>query len=191
MDALYGLVPHLMRGRVISRNELFFQLANVTGAALAVLVYPGPSVGFAAVAVMLILVGVTYVSQLRLSLRNEAGRWLLGQRPRVGTDALPLALLAEAMRFAEQGDHYVAIVVADSAVRVLDARVPASPESAGAPGVGCRRSDHRSPSSPGTLEPTNEDSMAVINAAARTDRRTLTPRRESGAAGAATADCTG
>ena len=45
MDALYGLVPHLMRGRVISRNELFFQLANVTGAALAVLVYPGPGSG--------------------------------------------------------------------------------------------------------------------------------------------------
>jgi len=165
MDALYGLVPHLMRGRVISRNELFFQLANVTGAALAVLVYPGPRVGFAAVAVMLILVGVTYVSQLRLSLRNEAGRWLLGQRPRVGTDALPLALLSEAMRFAEQGDHYLAVVVAESAVRVLDARVPASPESAGLPAwvavgpiIGAVVA--------GTLEPTNEDSMAVINAAA-------------------------
>jgi hypothetical protein len=31
-----------MRGRIISRNELVFQLANVVGAALAVLVYPGP-----------------------------------------------------------------------------------------------------------------------------------------------------
>ena len=43
MDALYGGVPYLMRGRVISRNELLFQLANVTGAAIAVLVYPGPA----------------------------------------------------------------------------------------------------------------------------------------------------
>ena len=93
------------------------------------LVYPGPRVGFAAVAVALILGGVTYASQLRLSLRSEAGRWLLGQRQRVGTEGLPLALLAEAMRFAEQGDHYVAIVVADSAVRVLDARAPAPPAS--------------------------------------------------------------
>ena len=43
--------------------------------------------------------------------------------------ALPLALLAEAMRFAEQGDHRLAIVVADSSVRVLDARVPPSEDS--------------------------------------------------------------
>ena len=165
MDALYGAVPHLMRGRVISRNELFFQIANVTGAALAVLVYPGPRVGFAGVAVVLILVGVTYVSQLRLSLRHEAGRWLLGQRPRAGTEDLSLALLAEAMRFIEQGDHYVAIVVADSAVRVLDARIPPLPESsvlqaweAVAPVIGAVVA--------GTVEPTTDDSMAVINAAA-------------------------
>ena len=79
MDALYGSVPHLMRGRVISRNELLFQLANVTGAARGAGV-SGPRVGFAAVAVFLILGGVTYASELRLSLRNEAGLWLLGQQ---------------------------------------------------------------------------------------------------------------
>ncbi len=185
MDALYGAVPHLMRGRVISRNELFFQLANVTGAALAVLVYPGPRLGFAAVAVGLILVGVTYVSQLRLSLRNEAGRWLLGQKPRGGTGDLPLALLAEAMQFAEQGDHYVAIVVADSAVRVLDARVPPSPDSSVLPAwealgpvIGAVVA--------GTLEPTNDASMAVIDAAAAliAERRSA---RENAAGGAAAA----
>jgi predicted MFS family arabinose efflux permease len=165
MDALYGLVPHLVRGRVISRNELFFQLANVTGAALAVLVYPGPRVGFAGVALVLILVGVTYVSQLRLSLRHEAGRWLLGQRPQVGTEALPLALLAEAMRLSEQGDKRLAIVVADSSVRVLDARIPPPAESsvlAAWEAVGTVVDGVVAD----TLEPTNDDSMAVINAAA-------------------------
>ncbi|HZX55280.1 MAG TPA: hypothetical protein VFE86_11400, partial [Ilumatobacteraceae bacterium] len=105
MDGLYGDVPHLMRGRVISRNELVFQLANVTGAALAVLVYPGPRIGFAAVAVFLILAGLSYASEMRLSLRNEAGRFLLGHRPLLLTEGLPLALLAEAMRYAERGDH--------------------------------------------------------------------------------------
>jgi hypothetical protein len=122
MDGLYGATPHLMRGRVISRNELLFQLANVSGAALAVLVYPGPRIGFAAVALFLILAGLTYASDLRLSLRREAGRFLLGHRPLQLTEGLPLALLAEAMSYAERGDHYVAVVVAESAVRGLDAR---------------------------------------------------------------------
>ena len=112
-----------MRGRVISRNELLFQLANVTGAALrrAGLSRARGS-GSPLSPLCLILGGVTYASELRLSLRHEAGRWLLGQRPLPRTEGLPLALLAEAMRFAEQGDHYVAVVVADSAVRVVDAR---------------------------------------------------------------------
>jgi predicted MFS family arabinose efflux permease len=164
MDALYGGVPHLMRGRVISRNELLFQLANVTGAAVAVLVYPGPRVGFAAVAAALILVGVTYASDLRLSLRHEAGRWLLGQRPHATTEGLPLALLAEAMRFAEQGDHYVAIVVADSAVRVLDARSPASPDSSTQPAWDAL-ADDVSAVITGTLDPTSDNSVVVIKAA--------------------------
>ena len=165
MDALYGRVPHVIRGRVISRCELLFQVANVTGAAAAVLVYPGPRVGFAAVAAALIFAGVTYASQLRLSLRAEAGRWLLGRRPRTRTEALPLALLDEAMRFADQGDHYVAVVVADSAVRVLDARTSVSPECTA-------QSDWRALGevvaavNGGTVVPTAETSLAVIKAAA-------------------------
>jgi hypothetical protein len=164
MDALYGRVPHLMRGRVISRNELVFQLANVTGAAVAVLVIPSPRVGFAAVAVVLILGGVTYASELRMSLRREAGRWLLGQRPLAVTEGLPLALMAEAMRFAEQGDHYVAVVVAESAVRVVDARSASTPDSdaqvkwdslAGVIAAVVA----------GTLNPTSDESVAVIKAA--------------------------
>jgi predicted MFS family arabinose efflux permease len=165
MDALYGSVPHLMRGRIIARNELVFQLANVTGAAIAVLVYPGPRVGFAAVAAVLIIGGLAYASELRLSLRREAGRWLLGHRPLLATEGLPLALLAEALRFSELGDHYVAVVVADSAVRVVDARSPASSEcpmqgawETLAPDVAAVMA--------GTLEPTYEMSRAVIEAAA-------------------------
>jgi predicted MFS family arabinose efflux permease len=127
MDALYGEVPHLMRGRVISRNELLFQLANVSGAALAVLVYPGPRVGFAAAAIGLIAGGLVYAWELRLALRKEARRWLLGQRP--AHSALPRALLAEAIRFEEQGDHDLSIVVADSAVRALTARTVPLPDS--------------------------------------------------------------
>jgi predicted MFS family arabinose efflux permease len=164
MDALYGGVPHLMRGRVISRNELLFQLANVTGAAVAVLVYPGPRVGFAAVAAVLVLGGLTYASHLRLSLRHEAGRWLLGQRRRPATEGLPLGLLAEAMRFAEQGDHYVAIVVADSAVRVLNARDAAPSPSTAEPAWEALAATVTAVAA-GTLDPTYDDSMAVIEAA--------------------------
>jgi predicted MFS family arabinose efflux permease len=164
MDALYGGVPHLMRGRVISRNELLFQLANVTGAAVAVLVYPGPRVGFAAVAAVLILGGLTYASQLRLSLRHEAGRWLLGERRRPAQEGLPLGLLAEATRFAEQGDHYVAIVVADSAVRVLNARDPAPSPSTAEPAWEALAATVTAVAA-GTLDPTYADSMAVIEAA--------------------------
>jgi predicted MFS family arabinose efflux permease len=165
MDALYGGVPHLMRGRIISRSELLFQVANVTGAAVAVLVYPGPRVGFAVVAAVLIIAGLSYASELRLSLRHEAGRWLLGQRPRTAaTDGLPLALLAEAMRFSEQGDHYVAIVVADSAVRVLEARGPTPPDST-ARTAWDALSDDIAATVAGTLDPTFDHSQAVIEAA--------------------------
>ena len=80
------------------------------------------------------------------------------------TDGLPLALLAEAMRFAEQGDHYVAIVVADSSVRVLDARGPAPSDSAAQPAwdalAGCVAAVVD-----GSLDPTADDSRAVIEAA--------------------------
>ena len=165
MDGLYGEVPHLMRGRVIARNELVFQLANVTGAAVAVLVYPGPRVGFAAVAVVLMLGGIALASELRLSLRKEAGRWLLGQRPRAANRALPLALLAEAIRFAEQRDHDVSVVVAASAVRALVARTVAAPDSKA-------ERDWESLTEvvdaviAGTRPPSPEDSTVIINAAA-------------------------
>jgi predicted MFS family arabinose efflux permease len=165
MDGLYGEVPHLMRGRVISRNELVFQLANVTGAAVAVLVYPGPRVGFAAVALVLMLGGIALASELRLSLRKEAGRFLLGQRPRVANRALPLALLAEAIRFAEQGDHDVSVVVAASAVRALVARTVAYPDS-NAEATWESLAEVVDAVILGTRPPSAEDSTTIINAAA-------------------------
>lgn len=165
MDALYGDVPHLMRGRVISRNELVFQLANVTGAAIAVLVYPGPRVGFATVGAVLILGGITYASEVRLSLRHEAGRWLLGQRPHAGNRALPLALLAEAIRVAEQGDHDVSVVVAASAVRALVARTVVTPGST-TQSAWDSLSEVVDGVVAGTRPPAAADSLAVINAAA-------------------------
>ena len=165
MDALYGSVPHLVRGRVISRNELFLQLANVTGAVIVVLIYPVPRAGFAAVAVALILGALTYASQVRFSLRHEAGRWLLGQRARVGgAEALPFGLLAEAIRYHELHDHHIAIIVADSAVRMVDARGPAPPDSA-ARQMWDQLSHVVDGVIAGTLEPTGEDSFAVIDAA--------------------------
>jgi hypothetical protein len=167
---------------VISRSELLFQLANVTGAAIAVLVYPGPRVGFAAVAAALILGGVTYASHLRLTLRNEAGRWLLGRQPRTGT--LPLALLAEAMRFADQGDHYVAVVVADSAVRVLDARTKAPAESVAQPRWAALEEVVAAVAA-GTLDPTGDTSLDVITAAAAVfaERTVRSGERSSGRGG--------
>ncbi|MDP9464974.1 MAG: hypothetical protein M3P52_10145 [Actinomycetota bacterium] len=164
IDVLYASVPYLIRGRVISRSELRFQIANVAGAAALVSIYPVPRVGFAAVATALLLGGLTYASQMRLSLRNEAGRWLLGQRPRVEIGALPLALLAEAMRFAELGDHRVAVVVADSAVRVLDARTHAPAESVAKPKWAALERVVASVAA-GTVDATAEMSATVIEAA--------------------------
>jgi hypothetical protein len=154
-----------MRGRVISRNELIFQLANVTGAAIAVLVYPGPRVGFAAVAVVLILGGITYASQLRMSLRKEAGRWLLGQSRRADNRALPLALLAEAIRFAEQGDRDVSVVVAAGAVRTLVARTAVVPASQ-AQVLWDSLAQTVDAVMAGTKMPAADDTTRIINAAA-------------------------
>ena len=118
MDGFYGRVPLLVRGRAISFSELVFQLANVTGAACAVLASPSQRLGFAVVALMLIVGGAVYSSRVRLSLRLEAGSLLLG-RPRVDESAhLSKTLLDEAVHHAEQGNHQLAIAIADAAVRV-------------------------------------------------------------------------
>ncbi len=126
MDALYGRAPEHIRGRVISRSELAFQIATVAGATIAVWAYPGPRVGFAVVGVALLLAGSTYASRLQLSLRREAGMFLIG-RSGGGGDELPRTLLAEAVRYAELGQHAVAVIVADSAVRAADRQMPARP----------------------------------------------------------------
>ena len=122
MDALYGSVPTLVRGRSIARSELRFQLANVAGAVAAVSLNPTPRLGFALVASALLAGGFTVASRLRLSLREEAGRWLLGGEGASSDQPLAESLLHEATRLAERGEHAAAIAVADTAVRVFDAR---------------------------------------------------------------------
>ena len=123
MDALYGSVPPLVRGRSIARSELRFQLANVAGAVAAVSLNPAPRLGFALVAVALLAGGFTVASRLRLSLRQEAGRWLLGGEAAADDQPLAESLLHEATRLAERGEHAAAVAVADTAVRVFDARL--------------------------------------------------------------------
>jgi hypothetical protein len=182
MDALYADVPHVIRGRVIARNELLFQLCNVSGAAFAVLLYPGPRVGFAAVAAGLLIGGLAYGSEARLALRHEARRWLMGQRIR--RDALPMALLSEAIRYHQQSDHEVCIVVADSAVRAMLARAGnVGPAPSAAPWevvremVGAVVAGQRTPGP--------EDARAVIDAASAVIRPaaiTVSPQEPPSAA---------
>jgi predicted MFS family arabinose efflux permease len=117
MDALYGRVPQRVRGRAISRSELIFQLSNVTGAVCAVLATPSPRVGFAVVALVLLAGGLAFSSRSRLSLRHEAGSLLLG-RSRGAGDDLAHSLLNQAVHCAEQGNHAMAIAVADAAARI-------------------------------------------------------------------------
>jgi predicted MFS family arabinose efflux permease len=117
MDALYGRIPQLVRGRAISRSELFFQLANVAGAVCAVVATPSPRVGFAVVALVLLSGGLAYSSRISLSIRHEAGSFLLGRRTGASDD-LAHSLLDQAVRCAEQGNHAMAIAVADAAARI-------------------------------------------------------------------------
>jgi predicted MFS family arabinose efflux permease len=117
MDALYGRIPQRVRGRAISRSELFFQLSNVTGALCAVVATPSPRVGFAAVALVLLTGGLAFASRMRLSIRHEAGSLLLGRRPG-GSDDVAHSLLDQAVHCAEQGNHAMAIAVADAAARI-------------------------------------------------------------------------
>lgn len=145
MDAMYTQVPDQVRGRVIAWVEL--QTANVVGAILAVSAAPSPRVGFAVVALLLVTAGVATASQMRVSLRREAGRWLLGTP--ISSDALdlPHALLAEAVRSAERGDHAVAVVLADAATRVAAA----------------------ASSAPSRVEPTSRDPDRVDDASVAAD----------------------
>ncbi len=165
MDTLYGRVPPVIRGRVISRTEFFFQLANVGGAMLAVSAYPGPRVGFAVVAVALILGGLTYASHIRLSFRHEAGRWLLGDRTQDAPGTLPQVLLGEALRYADQGDHKVAVIIAGTSIQVLDSRPPTRTDSAAQREWAARAAAIVAGVADGTIEATPEDSVIVIEAA--------------------------
>lgn len=166
MDAMYTQVPDHVRGRVIAWVELGFQLANVTGAILAVSAAPSPRVGFAVVALVLVAAGVATASQMRVSLRREAGRWLLGTPLASDVLDLPHALVAEAVRSAERGQHAVAIVLADAARRVAAAST-SHPATVDAPEVG----EVVVAVAEGRLEPTADLAAAAIATADEAVRR--------------------
>ncbi len=123
IDSMFGrYVSSFARGRVVARSEVRFQAAQVIGAALPVLLAPGTRAGFGAVAGLLIAAGLTFASRSRISVPGMAGQLLLGSRRSSVHLALPSALLAEAERLARLGEIRMAIVVADSAMRVIHAR---------------------------------------------------------------------
>jgi hypothetical protein len=123
IDSMFGrYVSSFARGRVVARSEVQFQAATVIGAALPVLLAPGTRAGFGAVAGLLIAAGLTYASRSRISVPGVAGQLLLSSRRSSVHLALPSALLAEAERLARLGEIRMAIVVADSAMRVIHAR---------------------------------------------------------------------
>lgn len=127
MDALYGRVPDATRGRAISANELRFQLSNVTGSVLAVMLTPTPRVGIAVVAVVLLLSGTWYASRHKTSLRRGAGAFFLGQAPYSPASLLARTLLDEAQLQAQRGSRRVAIVTAHAAIRSAVAQGGAAP----------------------------------------------------------------
>jgi hypothetical protein len=123
IDSMFGrYVSSFARGRVVARSEVRFQAAQVIGAAMPVLLAPGTRAGFGAVAGLLIAAGLMFASHSRISVRRVAGQLLLGSRRSSAHLALPSALLAEAERLARLGEVRMAIVVADSAMRVITAR---------------------------------------------------------------------
>lgn len=117
MDALYAQVPDVARGRAVSANELRFQLANVTGAVLAVMLTPSPKTGILVVAIVLLVSGITYASRGSLSLRRGAGALLLGTSSYSSSMLLPRALLDEATLQGQQGARRLCIVTSHAAIR--------------------------------------------------------------------------
>jgi len=117
MDALYAHVPDVARGRAISANELRFQLSNVTGAVLAVMLTPSPRVGIFVVAIVLLVSGASFASQGSSSWRRGAGALLLGSPTYSPTSQLPRALFDEARVQAQQGARRLSIVTSHAAIR--------------------------------------------------------------------------
>jgi hypothetical protein len=127
IELVQARVPDLARGGVVAKGELRFQLAGVLGAALAVWFAPTPRHGFSVVAVVLVVAALLYISRLGVSLREEFSRLVQGgQAPGTGL-VLPAALVQESERLAALGAHRMAIVVADSAVRVVRRRDDVTP----------------------------------------------------------------
>jgi hypothetical protein len=72
MDAFYRRVPTAGRGRVIARSEVRFHLANLAGAATAVIATPDPRLGFSVLGTVLLLGGALYACRAWPALRRES-----------------------------------------------------------------------------------------------------------------------
>jgi len=167
MDALYGSVPDAARGRAISANELRFQLSNVTGAVLAVMLTPTPRVGISVVAVVLLLSGAWYASRHQLSLRRGAGALLLGQAPYSPASLLARTLLDEAQLQAQRGSRRLAIVSAHAAVKsaLAQADIPPPPNWP----LLTKQADAVLAGTPATSEMVEELLAAAVDAVARVE----------------------
>jgi hypothetical protein len=117
MDVLYGRVPVETRARAISHSELRFQIADVVGALLAVLMAPGLRIGFGTVGVVLVLAAAMYASSRQLSVRGITGRLISGDRLLTGEHALDRDLLEEAEFALARSRPRIAIVLAATAAR--------------------------------------------------------------------------
>ena len=122
---LNASVPLLARGRSIARSELFFQVASLIGALLAVLLADAPSAGFAALSVVLIGAGLVFGFRRRHALRLDAAESPLGDDTSGADGTLPEALVLEAQRLAARGAYRMSVVVAALAVDVAREREPA------------------------------------------------------------------
>jgi hypothetical protein len=120
MDVLYGRLPDEARARAISHSELRFQIANVAGASLAVLMAPGPRLGFGTVGAVLVVAAAMYASSRQLSVRALTGRLISGDRLLTGEHALDRDLLDEAEFALARSRPRIAIVLAATAARAAD-----------------------------------------------------------------------
>lgn len=128
IDALYGRVPVLRRARVIARSELRFQLSNVVGATVPVLLPMPTRLGFGLVAVVLLGAGFVFGARQRISLRDEAGRLLLTRRRGVQT-SVARALLRQADQHVRAGAGRMGVLLAEAAVRVAVDRAALEPQA--------------------------------------------------------------
>jgi predicted MFS family arabinose efflux permease len=128
--------PDATRGRLMARFETGFQLAWAAGALVPVALRPPTWVGLLAIASMLIVGSVAYITGAHTSLRFEPEAMLtrLWVHRRLETAEAPLeaVILLHAEEDAARGAHRLAVVEATAACEVLMERLVRQSD-------GCRR----------------------------------------------------